>query len=171
MPMETNLARAFAASVEQHTAKTAIFWGDAEIGYAELWARSRWMAAQLQEKFGVKPGDCVGVWLRNCPEYVPAIYGILLAGGVVVPINNFLKPDEVSHILNDAGINVLISELSLSEAFPKLQATRAGLKAFEVEQMQATPGANAPANSERKRDDLAVIIYTSGTTGKPKGAM
>jgi long-chain acyl-CoA synthetase len=171
MPMEINLARAFAASVEQHSAKIAIFWGDAEIGYAELWARSRWMAEQLREKFGVKAGDRVGVWLRNCPEYVPAIYGILLAGGVVVPINNFLKPDEVSHILNDAGINMLISEQSLSEAFPKLQGARAGLKVFEVEQMQATPGANAPSNSERKRDDLAVIIYTSGTTGKPKGAM
>jgi long-chain acyl-CoA synthetase len=166
-----NLARVFAKSVEAHSAKTAIFWGDAEINYAELWARSRWMAEQLRDKFGVRPGDRVGLWLKNCPEFVPAVYGILLAGAVVVPINNFLKADEVSHILNDAGINALITEQALNEAFAKLQAARAGLKIFEVEGMQATPGANAPTDSDRGKEDLAVIIYTSGTTGKPKGAM
>src|SRR5258706_8922094 len=107
-----NLARVFASSVEEHSAKTAVFWGETEITYRQLWDQSRWMAAQLRDNFGVRPGDRVGVWLRNCPEYVPAIYGILLAGAVVVPINNFLKADEVSHILNDAGINALISEQS-----------------------------------------------------------
>jgi long-chain acyl-CoA synthetase len=166
-----NLATAFAKSVEQHSAKTAIYWGDAEISYADLWARSRWMAEQLRDKFGVKTGDRVGIWLRNCPEFVPAIYGILLAGEAVVPINNFLKADEVKHILNDAGINVLITEQSLNEAFASLKEGRAGLTIFEVEQMQATPSPNAPTASVRAKDDLAVIIYTSGTTGKPKGAM
>src|SRR3954468_15482284 len=97
-----NLATAFAKSVEQHSAKIAIFWGDAEITYGQLWNQSRWMAEQLLDKFGVKPGDRVAVWLRNCPEYVPSIYGVLLAGAVVVPVNNFLKADEVSHILKDA---------------------------------------------------------------------
>src|SRR5688572_21673042 len=166
-----NLAKVFAASAEQHSAKTAIFWGDSEITYSHLWNQSRWMAAQLRDEFGVKAGDRVGIWLKNCPEFVPAIHGILLAGATVVPINNFLKADEVSHILNDGGINVLISEAALSEAFPKLLAARAGLKTFEVEKMEATPAANAPSESTRGQDDLAVIIYTSGTTGKPKGAM
>lgn len=166
-----NLVTVFAASVEQHSAKTAIFWGDAEISFGELWARSRWMAQQLRDNFGVQPGDRVGLWLRNCPEFVSAVYGVLLAGAVVVPINNFLKADEVSHILSDAGVNALISEQSLSEAFPKLQAARAGLKVFEIEQMQGAPDAKAPATSSRRKEDLAVIIYTSGTTGRPKGAM
>src|SRR5262249_49500747 len=126
---------------------------------------------QLRERFGVKPGARVGVWLRNCPQFVSAIYGILLADAVVVPINNFLKADELLHILNDAGIDTLISEASLAEAFPKLEAGRSGLQIFEVEQIQSTPGADAPSTSNRKIEDLAVIIYTSGTTGKPKGAM
>src|SRR3954468_25081026 len=169
--MEKNLATVFAASVEQHSVKTAIFWGDTEITYGQLWAQSRWMAGQLRDNFGVKPGDRVGIWLRNCPEFVPAIYGILLAGAVVVPINNFFKADEVLHILNDAGIDALITEQSLNEAFPKLKSGRAGLQIFTIEEMQQTPGANAPATSARRINDLAVIIYTSGTTGKPKGAM
>src|ERR1043165_4547133 len=119
--MEKNLATVFAASVEQHSAKTAIFWGDTEISYGQLWAQSCWMAEQSRDKFNVTAGDRVGIWLRNCPEFVPAIYGILLAGAVVVPINNFLKADEVLHILNDAGINALITEQALNEAFANLQ--------------------------------------------------
>lgn len=166
-----NLATAFAKSVEQHSAKVAVYWGDSEITYGHLWNQSRWMSAQLRDHFGVKPGDRVGLWLKNCPEFIPAIFGILLAGATVVPINNFLKADEVAHIVNDAGINVLISEQVLSEAFPKLLAARPGLKTFEVEKIQAAPPHSAPKESTRGQDDLAVIIYTSGTTGKPKGAM
>lgn len=166
-----NLASVFALSVEKHSAKTAVFWGETEFSYQQLWNQSRWMAQHLRDEMGVQPGDRVGVWLRNCPEFVSAIYGILLAGGVVVPTNNFLKPDEVLHILKDAGINAFISESSLAEAFPKLEDGRAGLKIFQVENLQSTPTANAPIHSERTTDDLAVIIYTSGTTGRSKGAM
>ena len=80
-----------------------------EISYAELLAQSQKVAAHLQNQFGVKPGDRVAIWLKNCPEFVAAVFGILHTGAVVVPINNFLKPAEVSYILNDGGIDVLIS--------------------------------------------------------------
>src|ERR1051325_11313305 len=154
--MEKNLATVFAASVEQHSTKTAIFWGDSEISYSQLWAQSRWRAEQLRDKFNVKSGDRVGIWLRNGPEFVPAIYGVLLAGAVVVPINNFLKADEALHILNDAGINTLITEQSLNKASPKLKSGRAGLYVFEVENIQQIRGADPPATSERRTNDLAV---------------
>jgi long-chain acyl-CoA synthetase len=166
-----NLSSVFALSAEKHSAKTAVFWGETEYSYQQLWNQSRWMAQHLRDKMGVQPGDRVGVWLRNCPEFVSAIYGILLAGGVVVPINNFLKADEVLHILKDAGISAFISEASLAEAFPKLEAGSAGLKIFQIENLQSTPPASAPSQSARTAADLAVIIYTSGTTGRSKGAM
>lgn len=168
-----NLAAAFAASVEKHSAKPAVFWGEAEYSYGQLWQQSRWMAAELRDKHGVKPGDRVAIWLKNCPEFIPSLFGILLAGATVVPINNFLKPVEVSHILNDSGANVLISERGLGEGFAKLAADRAGLKIVEIEAIPAQPElpANAPSSSPARAEDLAVIIYTSGTTGHPKGAM
>ena len=65
----------------------------------------------------MKPGDRVALWVKNCPEFVPAVFGILSAGGVVVPINNFLKPAEVSYILNDSGANVLITDAGPGGAF------------------------------------------------------
>jgi long-chain acyl-CoA synthetase len=91
---------------------------------------------------------------------------------VVVPINNFLKPDEVSFILGDAGVNVLITDASTAEALPKLSAVRPALSFWRVEQFLALPAADAAqVQPEQTESDLAVIIYTSGTTGHPKGAM
>ena len=93
----------------------------------------------------------------------------------MVPINSFLKPEEVNFILRDAGIDLLVTEASLAEHFPKLTAVRPQLQCWTVEQF-AHPAFTAPAPlpvewPSRRESDLAVIIYTSGTTGHPKGAM
>src|SRR5690242_9739543 len=107
-----NLASAFAASAQKQSQKVALFWGDREYSYAELRQLSISNSARLKD-FGVQPGDRVAIWLKNCPEFIPALFGIWECGAAVVPINNFLKPDEVSYILNDAEINLLITDKDL----------------------------------------------------------
>jgi long-chain acyl-CoA synthetase len=168
-----NLAEAFANCAEQHAPKTAIYYGQQEISFSELHAQSLKLAAHLQNQFGVKPGDRVALWLKNCPEFVVSVFGILHTGAVVVPINNFLKPAEVGYILNDAGIDVLISDAELSAHFPALAAGRTSLKILQVEEFKSevVNRKSEIVNCSRSENDLAVIIYTSGTTGKPKGAM
>jgi len=188
-----NLAGAFAESVHRHSHKIALFWGEREYSFSELWRQSIFVAGQLQGPYGVRPGDRVGLWLKNCPEFIPSLFGILCAGGVVVPINNFLKADEVNFILSDAGIDVLITDAELGSHHRALQAVRPHLKLFRIEQLEAQEkedtrraaeiklsGADFPSPRskvihspfpERAESDLAMIIYTSGTTGRPKGAM
>lgn len=175
-----NLARAFAESAERHRDKTALFWGDREYRFAELLELSRRVASNLAGQLGVRPGDRVGLWLKNCPEFIPAVFGTLVAGAVLVPINNFLKPDEVSFILRDAGIDALITDSDLSAHFQRLKTARPALKLLNAETLlagsaesagAASQGLNQPGVGERTEADLAVLIYTSGTTGKPKGAM
>jgi long-chain acyl-CoA synthetase len=168
-----NLAAAFLSSVEKNSAKTAVFYGEEEYSYNRLAAMSRWLAWRLQSSLGLRPGDRAALWLKNCPEYIPGLYGILEAGGVAVPINNFLKPDEVNYILGDADINVLITDHSQPDAVQQLIARRPGLRVFHVEEfagadLAAAGGFQPVPRGER---DLAIIIYTSGTTGHPKGAM
>jgi long-chain acyl-CoA synthetase len=91
---------------------------------------------------------------------------------VAVPINNFLKPDEVSYILQDAGVNVLITDAELGAHHPSLSAARSGLKLLKVEEIAGAAAETPPASDPGTHSaDLAVIIYTSGTTGRPKGAM
>src|ERR1035437_1302796 len=168
-----NLATAFAASVERRPDKIALYWGESEFSYATLSAQSGAGAAELTGKFGFKPGDRVALWLKNRPEFIPAVFGILGAGAVLVPINNFLKPDEVNYILKDGGIDVLITDDELAIHEPALLAARPQLKIFKVENFPASPSptSHLPSPPTRNESDLAVIIYTSGTTGRPKGAM
>jgi len=173
-----NLASAFAASVKKRPDKTALFWGDREYSYAELWDQTDWISHQLRLELNVKPGDRVGVWLKNCPEFVGSLFGILHSGAVAVPINNFLKPDEVNYILNDAGIDVLITDADLGSHVRALHAARPNLKLLKIEELNERPprDGRAPSRSkphitQAKPADLAVLIYTSGTTGRPKGAM
>jgi len=175
-----NLATKFADSAQQHAEKIALYWGERTCSYSELSSQSLFMAGVLRQQFGVKPGDRVGLWLKNCPEFIPAMFGILQLGAVVVPINNFLKPDEVNFILGDAGIDVLIADAELSAHFEALKAARPGLQLLNAETTLASfPVApdnlkietETLLNPNRSESDLAVLIYTSGTTGRPKGAM
>ena len=166
-----NLAEAFAETASQHAAETAVFWGERKYSYGEIADLSARMAGALQTRFAIQPGDRVGLWLKNCPEFVPSVFGILQAGAVVVPINNFLKPDEVGYILNDAGIDVLITDGELSAHEAALRSQRGTLRLLQVEEITSLP-LPAPASAPtRAAHDLAILIYTSGTTGHPKGAM
>ena len=185
-----NLALAFASSAEKNGSRTALCWGDQTYSYELFLGQTRQVAAHLQQHLQVRPGDRVGLWLKNCPEFVPALFGTLMAGAVVVPINNFLKPDEVNYILADAGVDVVITDATLAEALPKLSAARPQLKFYLVEEVGqasrlpagrlaressndgiAITGETPAPLSERCESDLAVLIYTSGTTGRAKGAM
>jgi long-chain acyl-CoA synthetase len=166
-----NLATAFSQCAQNHAGKTAIYFGDKEISYRELFAKSEAVTAHLRDQMGVRPGDRVGIWLKNCPEFVAGVFGILGAGGVVVPINNFLKPAEAVYILNDGGIDVLISDADMTAHLAELAAVRPQLKVLKVEEFTSLPKGGPGDGAGRVEGDLAVIIYTSGTTGRPKGAM
>ena len=171
-----NLVGAFANSVSRHAEKTALFSGESEYSYAQLLHESARLTDRLQQEFAVKPGDRVGLWLKNCPEFVPALFGILGAGAVVVPINNFLKPEEVKFILSDARIDVLVTDAELAMHHRSLEAARPALRMLKLDsdaQPEIPNSSAAPTakTSDRTETDLAVIIYTSGTTGRPKGAM
>ena len=176
-----NLARALANSAQRDSGKTALFWGGAQFSYGDLWSRSLWVADRLRSEFGVRAGDRVAIWLKNCPEFVPSLFGILQTGAAVVPINNFLKPPEVAFILADAGIDVIILDETMEEGFEKLRQGRPGLRALRVEDFAGIPASSADLSAMTasatveeclsSESDLAIIIYTSGTTGHPKGAM
>ncbi len=169
-----NLPAAFIQSAKIHSDKPALFSGETEFSYADVLGRSSAVGAHLRDKLSVSPGDRVGIWLKNCPEFVFSLFGIWLADAVVVPINNFLKPEEVSYMLADADINVLISEAEMGEGQAALKAKRPGLQVLNVDDFSKSCGRPADSPSpitNRQSSDLAVIIYTSGTTGRPKGAM
>jgi len=162
-----DIASAFLETATAHAGKTALFWGESRFTYGHYRDQVLGTAAMLRAR-GIRPGDRVAVWLRNCPEFVGAMFGVLAADAVLVPINNFLKPAEVAYMLQDAGIDWVIAEEGHA-GLPELRALRPGLQVLAAGSLPTT-AAEMPAPS-RGGDDLAVLIYTSGTTGHPKGAM
>ncbi|HKG02768.1 MAG TPA: long-chain fatty acid--CoA ligase [Conexibacter sp.] len=169
--MGRNLASLLTDSAARSPERTAIKLDDAELTYAQLDGASAHVVGLL-EQHGFQPGDRVGVMLPNVPYFPVVYYGILRAGGVVVPMNVLLKEREVAYYLGDSGAKLLFAWAEFGEE------ARPGAEAAGAELIEVAPGFEAqigaaPARTELAEvadDDTAVILYTSGTTGKPKGA-
>jgi long-chain acyl-CoA synthetase len=170
--MGLNLASTIAESAAKHPAAVAVRLGPLELTYADLDDRSARLATLLREK-GLQPGDRVGVMLPNVLEFPISYYGILRAGGVVVPMNVLLKRREIAFYLQDSGTKLLLAWHGFGEE-ARGGAEDAGTELIEVESESFAEllGDREPETeiAECDEGDTAVILYTSGTTGKPKGA-
>lgn len=166
-----NLVEAFAHSVALYPQKVALFWGDSEFTYTTLQDQAQRVGAALATGFGVKPGDRVGLWLKNRPEFIPALLGILHADAVVVPINNFLKPAEVNFILADADIDVLITDEELGAHTATLSALRPGLKVCQIESAVTFSGLSEKQRAnELARPLTPALSHDEGEGGAKPGA-
>jgi long-chain acyl-CoA synthetase len=170
--MGLNLASIVTESAARAPERVAIRLGAAELTYGELDERSARLATLLRER-GMKQGDRVGVMLPNVPQFPIAYYGVLRAGGVVVPMNVLLKRREIAFYLEDSGAEILLAWHGFAEE-ARNGAADAGAELIEVEPASFAELLDAneptPGLAETAEDDTAVILYTSGTTGKPKGA-
>jgi long-chain acyl-CoA synthetase len=118
----------------------------------------------------LKPGDRVGLVMKNCPAYLELMFACWHAGLVVVPINAKLHPKELEFILSDSGARLCFASADLYAELAPLPL--AGLdEMIDVD----SPGhmrlfAAAPMEiATRAVDDAGWLFYTSGTTGRPKG--
>src|SRR5215213_653536 len=170
--MSENLVRILTDTVERLGDKTAFKLDDVELSYSMLDEGSARVAGLLKSR-GLETGDRARLMMPNVP-YFPAIYfGILRAGGVVVPMNVLLKGREVGFYLEDPGANLLFAWGDFGEA-AEAGAEKAGaevilVKPGEFEKLLAEQEPDT-GMAEKSDEDTAVILYTSGTTGKPKGA-
>src|SRR5688572_18434726 len=113
--MSANLATNLIESAERDPEAVAVKLDDAELSYGLLNAGSAAVAGLLHEK-GFSPGDRVGIMLPNVPYFAPVYYGVLRAGGVVVPMNVLLKGREVKFYLEDSGAKILFAWHDFAEA-------------------------------------------------------
>ena len=162
-----NLANWLMRTAQVSGDQPALFHGTDQIAnYAELANMVQSCAAWLQDN-GVAPGDHIGIFMKNTPEYLAVFYGIWAAGAVAVPINGKLHPKEADWILENAeakfvfcceGLGAALSEIEccVHVFVPALGDFEDG-RSFHI--------------VDRHSDDLAWLFYTSGTTGRPKGVM
>src|SRR5262245_42535001 len=129
--MGRNLASLLTDSAARLPERPAIKLDDATLTFAQLDGASAHVAGLL-EQHGFQPGDRVGVMLPNVPHFPIVYYGILRAGGVVVPMNVLLKEREVEYYLGDSGAKLLFAWAEFgAEARPG--AAAAGAELIEVD--------------------------------------
>ncbi len=170
--MGTNLASIVTASAARDAAAPAVRLGERTLTYGDLDDQSARLATLLRER-GMERGDRVGVMLPNVPEFPILYYGVLRAGGIVVPMNVLLKRREIAFYLEDSGAKILLAWHDFVDE-AREGAADAGTELIEVEPEAFAATLNAlepsPEVVDTDEEDTAVILYTSGTTGKPKGA-
>jgi long-chain acyl-CoA synthetase len=170
--MSGNLATILTQSAAQHGDRPAVRLDDAVFTYALLDEASARVAAMLKAK-GLQRGDRVGIMLPNVPYFPVAYYGVLRAGGVVVPMNVLLKAREAGFYLKDPGAKIVFAWHDFLDA-AQTGADEAGAEVINVKpgEIEGEIFAHEPdfEVAEVADDDTAVILYTSGTTGQPKGA-
>src|SRR5436305_719603 len=188
-----NLAVLLEDSAREVPGRTAIIFEGSKLSYAEVNAAANQVANGLA-KAGIQKGDKVALSCPNVPYFPIVYYGILKAGGVVMPLNILLKAREIAYHLRDADAKAYFC----FEGTPELPLGEQGFTAFqEVDSCEhfflmtanaSDPSAPSPIEGAStlgmlvqdqpttfetvatSTDDTAVILYTSGTTGQYKGA-
>lgn len=132
--------------------------------YGDLWNFAAGVA-ELLEKEGVKRGDPVLLWSPNSPYWVGAFFGILLRGGVVVPLHAENTPEFIQKVAAQTGAKIILKS-------SQLKFVPAGVKTIDIDALSLgqNPKPHTPYPIPPE-SDLAEIVYTSGTTGDPKGVM
>jgi long-chain acyl-CoA synthetase len=167
MNLAENLARTAAAD----PAKAAILLDDTTVPFGMLAQGAARVAGWLQS-LGVAPGDRVAVSLPNIPHMPIIYYGILWAGGVVVPVNPLYKSREFAYVLRDSDARAFFAWDGVAEEAGK-GAAETGCEFVSVvpaEFLGLVMAHEPVALVDRDDQDTAVVLYTSGTTGSPKGA-
>src|SRR6202453_557430 len=168
----TNLAKNLTATTRAHAGRVAVRVDNAAMTYRALDEASARVAGLLHER-GLRPGDRVGIMMPNVAEVPVVYYGVLRAGGVVVPMNPLLKGREVAYYLSDSGARLIFAWHGFADQ------AQAGAGQAEAELIvvdgdgfpdllaSVTPDFQV---ADADDEDTAEILYTSGTTGHPKGA-
>lgn len=194
--LDDNLRRAAARLPD----KAALVFYGAKTSYRDLDDQVSRIAGWLQAR-GLGKGDRVGLYMQNAPQFVAGFYGIIRAGGVVVPINAMNLTEETDYIVENAGLRIVLSAqehvdhlapllaaslidhvvvATYADALPDhvpydvpaaISAPARPLPAGMTAWSEMLGAGHGPKDAQLAPQDLCVMPYTSGSTGRGKGCM
>lgn len=197
---ENTLASNLTIAAQRFGDRTGMAYFGRSIGYGEWESLSKRFAGWLQHSVNIQAGDRVAIFMQNCPQWLIAYFGVLLADAVVVPVSPMYRQDELNVVLVDSGAKVVVCASDLVE-IAVAASSGTGVRSIVVanysDYLPSTAEFNlpewitntvraasgcicwadtlsagySPKVSKAVSKDLAVLPYTSGSTGIPKGCM
>ncbi len=143
--------------------RIALIYRDQTVTFAELFAASKRMAAQLAAH-SVRKGDTAAILLQNRAEMVYAVHACFLLGVKAVLLNTKLSTHERLFQLEDSGSGFLLTDSS----FEKKEYEHI-VQTIDVDELMKEAAEEIEIQAYMQMDATATLMYTSGTTGKPKG--
>jgi len=161
--------------------KEALVYGETRLTYRQLNARINRLAHAFMD-LGIKKGDKVSILAFNCNQFMETYFALAKMGGVAVPINFRLHPEEMTYIINQSDAKALIMSEAFVDVARGIQKDIPEVKDYISISDKPTKGmlhfeswiAKYPDKEPLilvEEDDPLFIMYTAGTTGRPKGAV
>ncbi len=149
--------------------RNAIIYRGRKLSYSELEKEVKDFAAYLQSK-GLQKGDRVALYTSDKYPLLIMHLGVILAGGVSMPLNFQFTEDEVKFFLDDSGSRFVFYSKKESDVIEKVKSACDRVEDFVLhgENLDFTSDSSF-ANVEINGDDHVFMMYSSGTTGRPKG--
>jgi acyl-CoA synthetase (AMP-forming)/AMP-acid ligase II len=143
----------------------AVVDGSLRLTFTEVVERIRCAAGAFAD-LGIGKGERVAIWAPNSAEWIIAAFGLLTAGGVLVPVNTRFKTEEAGDIITRSGAKAVLAQKGfLGQDY----TAPAGIPVIDLKSDFLSSG--LPFERAVSGTDISDIIFTSGTTGRPKGAM
>ncbi len=184
-----SIGEALRDALDQFSNEVCLMEADRErekerLTYREFKERAHPLSKALQDA-GFCAGSRASILMTNQSKWLISAYAIFFAGGVLVPLDYKLTPEEQWQLLKHSNATVLVTEYPI---WRQLSVSAGRGAATNVQTVLVT---EAPANADlagaqrweefrdaeepvfipRKRSDIACIVYSSGTGGRPKGCM
>ena len=163
-PLDQSVQALIQAQVDATPDAIALVFAEQQLSYRQLDTLANQWAHKLIEE-GVGPDVLVGVAVERSVEMVVGLLAVLKAGGAYVPLDPEYPQDRLAYMIEDSGIELLLTQQALRDQLP----IPAQLRCLLLDQPLDGYASTCPANRVVP-ENLAYVIYTSGSTGKPKGA-
>ena len=158
----------------EHAAATFLVAGEERLTFAQVHGVATRVAQGLVAH-GVKPGERVGIAMRNSPAWIATYMGVLIAGGVASLLNGWWQADELAAAVHDVECSLIVAD---GPRVKRLAAVDHLPPVIELDDLRPLEQAVAPLLVDREvalpeidGGDWATILFTSGSTGQSKGAI
>jgi acyl-CoA synthetase (AMP-forming)/AMP-acid ligase II len=161
-------------TLELYPDKIGVVCGGNKFTYHQFAERVRRLANALI-KLNIRRGDKVAILHKNCHYFLESYFGVMLIGGILIPLNHYLTSKDLAFILKNSESKLLITSIDFSKKIDDIyNEFGKNIRIIKTENLYKDFIADSPTNIPDinvNEEEVAQIYYTSGTTGRPKGVI